>query len=153
GTLVIWRREAMAAFGALGGALVALSLMYLTPFIQHEVQPTRDPGGALESLNVAGLTHNVAVILGLGGIFAFVGMAIGRSLRQFVVLPCLRLCWRLGKSAWQTGVWLAAAVARRPLPFSWKDAWRPLGSLKLWVAPLGAVATLSLAFLTVSNAG
>ncbi len=153
GTLVGWRREMLAAFGALVGAVAALCLAYIMPFVQREMQPTRDPGGALEPLNQGMLAHNVLVILALGGLCAFAGLGIGRSLRQLVLLPCGRLGWRLGKSAWQAGAWLAAAVARRPRRPAWREMLRPLASLKLWAAPVAIVTGLYLAFLALSNAG
>src|SRR5579885_3278588 len=103
GTLVGWRREMLAAFGALVGAVAALCLAYIMPFVQREMQPTRDPGGALEPLNQGMLAHNVLVILALGGLCAFAGLGIGRSLRQLVFLPCGGPGGRRGKSAGQAG--------------------------------------------------
>lgn len=153
GVLVCWRNELMAAFGALAGAEAALYVSYVLPFIQREMQPTRDPGGTLEPLNQAGLTHNVLVILALGGVCAFAGVGIGRTLRQFILFPCGRLCWRLSRSVWQAGGWVAAAAFRRPRRSSWAGMLRPLRSLKLWSAPAAAVAALYVAFLALSNAG
>lgn len=153
GALMGWRKELLAAFGAFVGAVVALCLAYIMPFVQREVQPTRDPGGAIEPLNQAGLTHNILVILALGVACAFAGVAIGRSLRQLVLLPCGRLCWRLCRSIWQAGRWVAAAVAGRPRHSSWRELLRPLYNLRLWSAPIAAVAVLYVALLALSSAG
>jgi enterochelin esterase-like enzyme len=83
--------------GAFLGAESVFYFGYLAGFIQLQVQPVYDPGGRLELLNYGALLYTVLIMLALASLTAFVGAAVGRTVRDLVLDPplkSLRSVWR-----------------------------------------------------------
>jgi enterochelin esterase-like enzyme len=90
----IWGRRKLGAM--LGGGTV-FWFGYLAGFIQLQLQPTRDPGGNLEVLNVGALVDTSLTMLALALLSAFIGAAIGVALGEVLLDPLyglVRLTWQ-----------------------------------------------------------
>lgn len=96
-------------FAALIGATCTFLINYLEGFIHTELQPLRDPGGLLEPLNTGALVHTSFILLGLGVVSAFIGIAIGSTLGEIVIDPIYQLVYYVlqrlasGIAAWRLG--------------------------------------------------
>ena len=77
--------------GAILGAWIVFSLGYLNDFIQLEMQPTYDPGGLLEPLDIGALIHTSITMTSLALLSAFCGAAIGVALSTVLLDPLYRL--------------------------------------------------------------
>ncbi len=77
--------------GAILGAWIVFSFGYLNGFIQLEMQPTYDPGGLLEPLDMGALIHTSITMTALALLFAFSGAAIGVALSEVLLDPLYRL--------------------------------------------------------------
>jgi enterochelin esterase-like enzyme len=77
--------------GATLGAWIVFSFGYLNGFIQLQVQPTYDPGGHLEPLDMGALIHTSITITALALLSAFIGAAIGVALGEVLLDPLYRL--------------------------------------------------------------
>ncbi len=84
---IIGRRK----LGALLGAWVIFLFDYLFGFIQLETQPTYDPGGHLEPLDMGALVHTSIVMIALVLLSAFIGAAVGVALSEVLLDPAYRL--------------------------------------------------------------
>ena len=84
---IVGRRK----FGACGGAGIVFWFGYLASFLQHELQPTYDPGGNLELLNSGVLLHTSCVMLALALLGAFLGAAVGIAFGQVIFTPLSQL--------------------------------------------------------------
>ncbi len=82
--------------GAMLGAWIVFSLGYLNGFIQLELQPTYDPGGLLEPLDMGALVHTSLTMTALALLSAFIGAAIGIALSEVLLDPL----YRLAQSLW-----------------------------------------------------
>jgi enterochelin esterase-like enzyme len=82
--------------GAILGAWIVFSFGYLNGFIQLQMQPTRDPGGLLEPLDMGALIHTSITMTALALLSAFCGAAIGVALSEVLLDPL----YRLVKSLW-----------------------------------------------------
>ena len=77
--------------GAILGAWIVFSFGYLNGFIQLEIQPTYDPGGLLEPLDMGALIHTSITMTSLALLCAFCGAAIGVALGEVLLDPLYRL--------------------------------------------------------------
>ena len=77
--------------GAILGAWIVFSFGYLNGFIQLEIQPTYDPGGLLEPLDIGALIHTSITMTSLALFSAFCGAAIGVALSEVLLDPLYRL--------------------------------------------------------------
>ncbi len=77
--------------GAILGAWVVFSFGYLNIFVQLEMQPTYDPGGLLEPLDMGALIHTSITMNALALLSAFSGAAIGVALSEVLLDPLYRL--------------------------------------------------------------
>ncbi|HEY6286660.1 MAG TPA: alpha/beta hydrolase-fold protein [Ktedonobacteraceae bacterium] len=77
--------------GAILGAWIIFSFGYLNGFIQLEMQPTYDPGGLLEPLDMGALIHTSITMTALALLCAFCGAAIGVTLSEVLLDPLYRL--------------------------------------------------------------
>src|SRR5438552_15224084 len=77
--------------GAILGAWIVFSFGYLNGFIQLELQPTYDPGGLLEPLDMGALVHTSITMTSLALLSAFCGAAIGVALGEVLLDPIYRL--------------------------------------------------------------
>ena len=77
--------------GAILGAWIVFSFGYLNGFIQLEMQPTYDPGGLLEPLDMGALIHTSITMTSLALLSAFCGAAIGVALGEVLLDPLYRL--------------------------------------------------------------
>ena len=77
--------------GAILGAWIVFSFGYLNGFIQLEMQPTYDPGGLLEPLDMGALIHTSITMTALALLSAFSGAAIGVALSEVLLDPLYRL--------------------------------------------------------------
>jgi len=77
--------------GAILGAWIVFSFGYLNSFIQLETQPTYDPGGLLEPLDMGALIHTSITMTALALLSAFCGAAIGVALSEVLLNPIYRL--------------------------------------------------------------
>src|SRR6266581_3583251 len=84
---IIGRRK----LGALLGAWVIFLFDYLFGFIQLETQPTYDPGGHLEPLDMGALVHTSIVMNALVLLSAFIGAAVGVAVGEVLLDPPYRL--------------------------------------------------------------
>ena len=82
--------------GAMLGAWIVFSFGYLNGFTQLEMQPTFDPGGHLEPLDMGALVHTSITMSALALLSAFIGAAIGVALSEVLLDPL----YRLAKSLW-----------------------------------------------------
>jgi enterochelin esterase-like enzyme len=82
--------------GAMLGAWIVFSFGYLNGFTQLELQPTYDPGGLLEPLDMGALVHTSITITALALLSAFIGAAIGVAFSQVLLDPL----YRLAQSIW-----------------------------------------------------
>ena len=82
--------------GAMLGAWIVFSLGYLNSFIQLEMQPTYDPGGLPEPLDIGVLIHTSITMTALALLSAFIGAAIGVALSEVLLDPL----YRLARSLW-----------------------------------------------------
>lgn len=73
--------------GAFIGAGTIFCYRFLIGFFQQQRQPLLDPGGHPEPLNIQALYGNSSIILGLGLLSAFIGLAIGSTLGEVVLDP------------------------------------------------------------------
>jgi enterochelin esterase-like enzyme len=80
-------------FAALIGAICIFLIGYLDGFIHTELQPLHDPGGLLEPLNSGALVHTSFILLGLGVVSAFIGVAVGSTLGEIVIDPIYQLAY------------------------------------------------------------
>lgn len=80
-------------FAALVGATCIFLIDYLKGFIHTELQPLHDPGGLLEPLNTRALVHTSFILLGLGMVSAFIGVAVGSMLGELVIDPIYQLVY------------------------------------------------------------
>jgi enterochelin esterase-like enzyme len=137
---MLGRRRWMAVMG--GG--IVFWLGYLAGFIQLEQQPTYDPGGHLEGLDVAALAHTSFILAALGLLSAFIGAAIGIALGEVLFDPFVRLV----KLGWQR----VRYIRKRQLP-------RPLatGSTPLFrsadIGPWSGVVLMVVLIILASSAG
>jgi enterochelin esterase-like enzyme len=152
GAMVGWGKGIASAFGALLGALLGFSFSYVLPFVQLEQLPVRNPAGALEPLNQAGLTHNVLVLLALGLVCGFAGAGVGTLIRLALLLPFLQLCWMIGSACWQLGKLLVAGMFRYPTHLTWRGTLYLLYRPNLWAQTTVAVTLLGAAMLAFSGA-
>ncbi len=83
--------------GAIIGGGIVFCFGYLAGFIGLEQQPTRDPGGNLEPLDVGALIHTSFSMLALALLCAFIGAVVGVALGEILLDPPYRLL----KLAWQ----------------------------------------------------
>jgi enterochelin esterase-like enzyme len=77
--------------GASLGAWIVFSFGYLNGFIHLEMQPTYDPGGLLEPLDMGALIHTSITMTALALLCAFCGAAIGVALSEVLLNPLYRL--------------------------------------------------------------
>ncbi|MBO0778176.1 MAG: hypothetical protein J2P37_05040 [Ktedonobacteraceae bacterium] len=77
--------------GAIVGAALIFSWRYVIPFIQTALQPTPDPSGHLEPLDVSALVYRIITIIALALLCAFIGASVGRSLAEVLLDPLLAL--------------------------------------------------------------
>ncbi|HEY4036518.1 MAG TPA: alpha/beta hydrolase-fold protein [Ktedonobacteraceae bacterium] len=84
---VLGRRK----LGAFIGAGIIFCNGFLIGFFQQQRQPLLDPGGHPEPLNAQALYGNSTIILGLGLLSAFIGLAVGIALGEAVLDPPYRL--------------------------------------------------------------
>ncbi len=77
--------------GAILGAWIVFSFGYLNGFIQLEMQPTYDPGGLLEPLDMGALIHTSITMTALALLCVFSGAAIGVALSEVLLDPLYRL--------------------------------------------------------------
>jgi enterochelin esterase-like enzyme len=82
--------------GAMLGAWIVFSFGYLNGFIQLELQPTYDPGGLLEPLDMGALVHTSITMTALALLSAFIGAAIGVAFGEVLLDPL----YRLAQSLW-----------------------------------------------------
>src|SRR5262249_13202234 len=83
--------------GAFVGAGMVFYYEFLISFFQQERQPLLDPGGHSEPLSTQALYTNSTIILGLGLLSAFIGLAVGITFSEVVLDPPYRLlyfCWQ-----------------------------------------------------------
>ena len=73
--------------GAILGAWIVFSFGYLNGFIQLEMQPTYDPGGLLEPLDMGALIHTSITMTAVALLSAFCGAAIGVALSEVLLDP------------------------------------------------------------------
>lgn len=88
--------------GAIAGACITYSVIYLVDFIYTQLQPLRDPGGLLEPLNSEALVRTIVLMLALGLVSGFSGAAIGKSLGEALFDPPIyltRLVWQRRRPA------------------------------------------------------
>ncbi len=85
--------------GAILGAAIIFSFAYLTGFVRLELQPVRDPAGALEPLNIAALIHTCVLIEALALLCAFIGAAIGVALGEVLLIPFYHLVYAIWQRA------------------------------------------------------
>jgi len=77
--------------GAFIGASTLFCNEFLIGFFQQQRQPILDPGGHPEPLSTQALYNNSIVILGLGLLCAFIGLAVGTTLGEVVLDPPYKL--------------------------------------------------------------
>jgi enterochelin esterase-like enzyme len=77
--------------GAFVGASILFYNEFLIGFFKQQRQPILDPGGHPEPLSTQALYNNSIVILGLGLLCAFVGLAVGTTLGEVVLDPPYKL--------------------------------------------------------------
>src|SRR5579875_199921 len=92
----IWTRRKA---GAIVGADIIFSFAYLTGFVRLEIQPVRDPVGALEPLNIAALIHTCVLIEALALLCAFIGAAVGAALGEVLLTPFYHLAYAIWQQA------------------------------------------------------
>jgi len=84
-------------FASLLGASLIFWFLYLSDFIQTQLQPFHDPGGHLEPLNSSALLSRGSMMLALGLVSAYAGSAVGVALSETVLDPpyrLLRVLWQ-----------------------------------------------------------
>lgn len=126
------------------GSGIVLWLGFLNGFVQAQLQPALDPGGLIEPLNSAALFHNSLLILSLGMLSAFIGMAIGAALGETMIDPIYYLASRL----WQhwTGSYFSQEVTIPQIKITRLSDFQTRGALLIhWVAAIGMVIILVLA--------
>jgi len=77
--------------GAFVGGGIVFCNEFLISFFQQQKQPLLDPGGHPEPLNIQALYSNSIIILGLGLLSAFIGLAVGTTFGEVVLDPPYRL--------------------------------------------------------------
>jgi S-formylglutathione hydrolase FrmB len=83
--------------GAFVGAGIVFCNKFLISFFQYARQPLLDPGGHPEPVSMQALYTNSAIILGLGLLSGFIGLAIGITFGEVVLDPPYRFlcfCWQ-----------------------------------------------------------
>ncbi len=125
--------------GALLGAWIVFLFGYLFGFIQHETQPTYDPGGHLEPLVVGALIHTSILMNALALLSAFIGAAVGVALSVVLLDPLYRLArslwYRYSHTQKETGQIYASTTRQRTI-------FTTIGS---WFAVVAMIALLVLA--------
>ncbi len=91
GCALIGATLARGKVGAFIGAGTVFCYYFLIRFFQQQIQPRLDPGGHAELLNRQALYGNSSIILGLGLLSAFIGLAVGNTLGEVVLDPPYRL--------------------------------------------------------------
>lgn len=97
GSALIGAALGRGKLGAFVGAGIIFCNKFLISFFQHVRQPLLDPGGHPEPISMQALYTNSALILGLGLLSGFIGLAIGIIFGEVVLDPPYRLlsaCWR-----------------------------------------------------------
>ncbi|HYX49321.1 MAG TPA: alpha/beta hydrolase-fold protein, partial [Ktedonobacteraceae bacterium] len=118
-------------FGAMLGGWIVFSFGYLNGFIQLEMQPTYDPGGLLEPLDMRALIHTSITMTSLALLSAFFGAAIGIALSEVLLNPL----YQLGKSLWYR--------------YSHKEQAQQLSSLTSQATPFTTIGTWLVALLMI----
>jgi enterochelin esterase-like enzyme len=77
--------------GSILGAWIVFSLAYLNGFTQLQAQPTYDPGGLLQPLDIGALVHTSITMTALALLSAFIGAAIGIALSEVLLDPLFHL--------------------------------------------------------------
>jgi hypothetical protein len=124
--------------GAILGAWVVFSFGYLNGFIQLEMQPTYDPGGFLEPLDMGALTHTAITMTSLALLSAFCGAAIGIALSEVVLNPL----YRLVQSQWYRYSPKQERMQQLTTPHSLETAFTTIGS---WIVALAMIGLIVLA--------
>jgi enterochelin esterase-like enzyme len=148
-------------FAALIGATCIYLIDYLEGFIHSELQPLHDPGGLLEPLNTDALVHTSFILLGLGIVSAFVGVAVGSTLGEIVIAPIYQL---IGYVLQHLATIIATQRARRqgtmetraePMhtPLSWTTLAAQWGGALLMIALLALVANSANLFFFSPDVG
>jgi enterochelin esterase-like enzyme len=131
--------------GAFIGASSIFCNGFLIGFFQQQRQPILDPGGHPEPLSSAALYNNSTIILGLGLLSAFIGLAVGITFGEVVLDPPYRLLCLF---------WQCFSQKRRKKSNS--DLTRPLAPISrspidIVTRCLGTVVVLALIMLTANS--
>ena len=101
GSALIGATLARGKLGSFIGAGTIFCYSFLIRFFQQQMQPLLDPGGHPEPLNIQALYGNSSIILGLGLLSAFIGLAVGSTLGEVVLDPPYRLLYFFWQSFMQ----------------------------------------------------
>jgi enterochelin esterase-like enzyme len=97
GAALIGAALGRSKLGAFVGAGIVFCHEFLISFFQQARQPLLDPGGHPEPMSMQALYTNSTIILGLGLLSAFIGLAVGITFGEVVLDPPYKLlsaCWR-----------------------------------------------------------
>lgn len=132
--------------GAMLGSGAIFCFAYLLDFIQQELQPMRDPGGNLESLNGEALLHTSLVILALAVLAAFIGAATGAALGEVLFEPPSRFVWRIWQSIKATPVRdIPGRTRPKSLELSTLNEKAGKGSIAYWAGTAVIIVAIVLA--------
>ncbi len=127
--------------GAFVGAGIVFCSGFLIGFLQQQMHPILDPGGHPEPLSTAALVNNATMILGLGLLSAFIGLAIGTTFAEVVLDPPYRLLYYCVQKQRES--------RDHHLTISWSFIRRPsLHSVTCWC---GAVVVVILIMLAANS--
>lgn len=127
--------------GAIIGSVIVFSFAYLPGFIQLEMQPVRDPAGALEPLNAAALAHTSILMEALALLCAFTGAAVGAALGGVVLTPF----YRLARATWRRSMPGAGSAAFSKKALGEPRRFPALRSAAAWLAAGAMILLIVLA--------